>query len=181
MPMDSRHPVTDSSVRPGPAFVIMLERAATSMERIARRVYEAKHTEWGGVTFGRLWTLRNGVVVVIEDATEGVCANSSPVRCDILPESWEYGESQIRRSQRRPGLRIGTWHSHPHMAPLPSPSMDAPAFWSYEKVPHFIGVILNPYGRSQPERACWALGTKELLRVPSYLLKDSSWTRRILA
>ncbi|OGO52543.1 MAG: hypothetical protein A2148_08605 [Chloroflexi bacterium RBG_16_68_14] len=165
----------------GPALAIVLERAASAIEHIAQQVYEAKGTEWGGVTFGRLWNLAGHLIVVIEDATEGSCANASPVRCDILPQSWDYGEAQIRRQNRSPGLRIGTWHSHPHMAPLPSRTMDAPAFWSYQHVPHFVGIIVNPYARPQPERACWALGEMELFRVPSYVLKDAPWTRRVLA
>jgi hypothetical protein len=159
------------------AGVVLTQAAAEAMDSIAAAYYRRQGTEWGGVTFGRIWQAKAGLVPVIEAATEGLCANASAGRCDILPESWAAGERLLAEAGRPAAVRIGTWHSHPRMRALPSPHMDVPAFYGYANVPHFVGIIVNPFPDAGPEHSCWGFRDGELVRLPSYVLRPQGEAR----
>lgn len=162
-------------------YVLITERAAATMDAVARREFESRGTEWGGVTFGRVWEHDGHPVAVVEDAAQGICSNATAVGCEILPESWPYGEAQLRNANRRVGVRIGTWHSHPHMDVIPSQRLDVPAFWSYSHVDHFVGIIVNPFGDPAPKRSCWVIVGDSLQRAISYLIPAAIEKRYLLA
>ena len=96
-----------------PSTVFVSAEAAASMDQIAMDVYRAQGSEWGGVTFGRLWDIDGSSLVLIEHATRGVCADASGGRVEILPE--------ILGPRRRgdPTRRRYPRHPHWHMAQPP--------------------------------------------------------------
>ena len=163
-----------------PAGVFLTRRAALSMDALAVSAYRRQGTEWGGGTFGRIWVERGWILVLIEDATDGVCSNASPVRVDIESESWSYGEEQIRRAGRAPGLRIGNWHSHPNMPARPSQSIDLVSWSGYGRRPDFVAVIVNPFPHSGPEHSCWALVSGAYKRLPVWVINDTPEARSML-
>jgi len=166
-----------------PTAVFLTERAATSMDTLARAAYDRSGTEWGGSTFGRRWQDRGWLVVLIEDATDGVCSQASPVRVEIEPASWEHGEAQIAddsgRAAQRVSQRIGNWHSHPHMAAQPSVGIDLVSWSGYAMRPDFVAIIVNPYGGSG-DRSCWARVNGVYKRLPCFTVADNASSRRML-
>lgn len=156
---------------PEPSAVFIAAEAAASMDRIAMEVYRSQATEWGGVTFGRLWDIDGRLLVLIHHATKGACADASGGRVEILPESWPLGEDAIRKAGGTPGIRIGTWHSHPRMVAMPSSGMDLVAWQGYANLPHFIGIIVNPFREAGPDHSCWGWRSGRIMRLPAVLTR----------
>ena len=167
-----------------PTVVLITEWALASMNRLARAAYERAGTEWGGSTFGRLMRERGWLVVLIEDATDGICSAASPARVEIEPGSWEHGEAQIaadtERASLRVKLRLGNWHSHPHMAVNPSEYIDLVSWSGYARRADFVGIIINPFGPEQPNLRCWARVNGIYRRLPCFIVADNATSRRML-
>jgi hypothetical protein len=80
------------------------------------------------------------LVPVVLQTTKGRCS-ATATSCELLPESWPRGKSELP-----PGagwINLGDYHSHPDFGVFMS-GPDCASFWAWGHVRHWVGCVIDP-------------------------------------
>lgn len=143
-----------------------VQRAAVEIaEAVSALVWRERHTEWGGLVWGRIYAERRGYVAWVAAMTPGIGRGTAST-FEIAPASYGLARRLLQAGRFPEHLKeLGLWHSHPGYGAWLS-VVDEESFRLCQPEPWKLSIVVDPLRRE------WGIFVKNASGVepiPGYL------------
>lgn len=141
---------------------------ASQVENFLWRAGSSEGTEQGGLLYGRVFETSRGLLTVVYCATHLRDAWSEVTRITLSVPA-QIQSDEVARMQIGPARRVGFWHTHPGMEPIPS-RMDLQTMKRDCAEPWLLEIILDPFGSPARPPALRVYAGPEGTPIPGILV-----------